>query len=433
MRLDFNIKKKDCVQSVTTAFLPRKVLIPLMQENGVLCAPLVKAGDKVQEGQVIAESDAKSDSAKIHSSIPGVVLGIKKCSEFDGRSGDAIEIKLAGQFSHIGKLSHKFDWLSWGSSSIINRISALGVVNTFSMREATSLSSDIKKALESPEPRIFVRLFDEDPSCQTDSALSQSQFEKILTGIEILKETMKPKEIVFVHSKKDSAIQVKLLPLKEDKQNLFLPIDTSQYPCGKKASIVAKFSKLFKPEESEREIIEGSLFIDATSLVVFSDSLIYNVPVERVYVYVYGDCLRSSAVLKVCVGESFLNLAKQLGLESDKIKKVIVNGLVRGFSVPSLDTPVSKSVKSVAFLSQGDIADYSSAFCLGCGRCRDACPAKIYPDIIYARVVKSVKTPQDFVRSSLLCIECGVCNSVCPTRLPLCEIVKILKDKQDVQ
>lgn len=432
MRLDFSIKKKNAIQSITTAFLPRKVLIPLKQENGVLCAPLVKAGDRVQEGQVIAEAYSASDSAKIHSSIPGIVLGVKKCSEYDGRYGDAIEIKLSGQFSHIGKNARSFDWLSWGASSILNRISVLGVVNNFSLRESTSLCADIKKAKDFSDSRIFVRLFDEDPSCQTDLALAKSQFEKILTGVEILKEVMKPKEIVYAYAKNDTQIQVKLMALKEDESNVFIPIDTRLYPCGKKATLAEKLKKQCKLPEDERTIVERSLFVDATTLAIFADALVYNVPVERVYVNVYGDCLKSSAILKVCVGESFLNLAKQLGLDSKKIGKIVVNGVMRGFSVPSLETPVSKSVKSVAFISKTDLADYSSAFCLGCGSCRSSCPAKIYPDIIYASVVKSVKMPQDFIRSSLLCIECGVCNAVCPTKLPLGEIVKILKDKQNV-
>ncbi len=432
MRLDYTVKKKDIVQFVTTAFLPRTVLIPLNQESGASCSPLVKPGDTVQEGQVIAEDATRVDSSKIHSSIPGVVQGIAKSALYDGRSGDAIEIKLSGRFTHTGKSAKVYDWRSWGGPSILNRINALGVVNTFSMRKARSLSADIKAAMNFSSPKIFVRLYDEDPSCQTDSTLSKRCLEKILLGVEILKEIMNPGEVVFVHDKNNSQIEMKIAGLNEDKSSLFLPMDTRNYPSGKESSIAARFKKFFKRPESEKSLIESSLFVDANTLSIFSDALIYNMPVERVYVYVSGDCLKSSAVLKVCVGESFANLAKQLGLEQKKIGKIVVNGLLRGFSVPSLDTPVSKSVKSVAFISKGDVADYSSAFCIGCGSCRSACPAKIYPDIIYNHVVKSIKTPQDFIRSSLLCIECGVCDSVCPTKLPLSEIVKILKDKQNV-
>lgn len=432
MRLDFSIKKKDIIQSVATAFLPRKVLIPLEQEKGVLCAPLVKAGDVVQEGQVVAEDSTVSHGAKIHASIPGVVQGVRNCSASDGRSKPAIEIKLRGSFSHIGKSERSFDWKSWGAASILNRVGALGVMNTFSMREPRSLEADIAAVKDVSEARIFIRLFDEDPSCQTDSTLAKVHFEKVLSGAEILKEILQPKKIVFACAKNDSQIQTLLLPLRSDEKNLVLFVDTKNYPCGKKASLAPLYKKLFKSSESERQIIENSLFVDAASLVVLSDALVYNTPVERVYVHVFGDCLKSSAVLKVSVGESLENVAKQLGLEQKKIGKIIVNGALRGYSVPSLETPVSKDVKSVAFISKNDVADYSSAVCVGCGSCRAACPAKIYPDIIFSHVVKAIKTPQDFIRSSVLCIECGVCDAVCPTKLPLCESVKILKDKQNV-
>ena len=431
MKVDFALKKKDVIQSVATAFLPKNVLIPLEQESGVACAPLVRAGDRIQEGQVIAEDSAGSDSAKIHSSIPGVSLGVKKCALSDGRFGNAIEIKLSGSFSHTGKIKRAFDWQAWGGQSLLNRTSALGVVNTFMSNEARSLSTDIKSIKDSSDARIFVRLFDEDPSCQTDATLAKTQFDKILLGVDILKEIIGPKEIVFAYEKNDSKMQAAFLPLKQNEINSFLPVDTKDYPSGKKASLAARYKKVFKTEESERNLINNSLFIDAETLVIFSDSVVYNVPVERVYVCVSGDCLKSSAVLKVCVGESFRRLALQLGLEPKKIGKIVVNGLTQGRAVPSLDTPVSKSVKSVAFISKTDLGDYSSAFCLACGRCRSVCPAKIYPDMIFSHVVKSIKMPQDFVRSSLLCLECGACNSICPSKIPLRELVKILKDKQN--
>ena len=433
MRLDIAIKKKDAIQSVATAFLPKTVFIPLEQEKGVLCAPLVKAGDRVQEGQAIAEDTAGTDSAKIHASIPGIVKGVKNCSASDGRSKPAIEIQLSGSFSHIGKSERSFDWKSWGGASILNRISALGVVNTFSTREPRSLSADIKAVKDFSEARIFVRLFDEDPACQTDAALAKTQLEKILLGVEILKEIMQPKEIVFAFAKNDMAIQAALLPLHSDQKNSFLAVDIREYPAAKKETLCARYQKAFKCGESERTIVDNSLFVDAETLAIFSDAVVFNTPVERVYVHAYGDCLKASAVIKVFVGDTFESLAKQLGLETKKIGKIVVNGFLRGISVPSLETPISKDVKSVAFVSKKDAADYSSSICIGCANCRNSCPAKIYPDIIYAHVVNSVKTPQDFTRSSLLCIECGVCNSVCPTKLPLCEIVKILKDRQNVQ
>jgi len=432
---DYVVKKKDLIQSVTTAFLPRKVLIPLKQESEVLCAPIVKKGDLVQEGQVIAEDNAGSESAKIHSSIPGRVLGIKNCAEPDGRNGCAIEIQLNGQFSHTGKNLRSFDWLSWGASSITNRISALGIVNTFSMRNGHSLSADIKTSVDTQGTIVFVRLFDEDPSCQTDFVLTNSHFEKIQKGIEIIKKILAPEEIVFAISK-DANVQGKVAAFKSENEDsdikiTVIPFDTRTYPIGTKENISARYKKITKALVNEREIARKSLFVDANTLAILSDALIYNVPVERVFVHVSGDCLKSSAILKACVGASFGSLAEQLGLEAKRIGKIIVNGYLNGFSVPSLDTPITKWVKSVAFITKTDFADYSSGFCMGCGKCSGSCPAKIYPNVLYGYLIKSIKVPQDFIKASLLCSECGVCNSVCPTKLPLAEIVKILKDRQN--
>ena len=401
-----------------------------------MCAPLVKEGDKVQEGQVIAEDSAGSEAAKIHSSIPGIVLGIKNCAEPDGRNGSAVEIMLKGQFAHIGKNVHSYDWQSWSGPSIVNRISALGIVNTYLMRSARSLSADIKSAQGAEGGRVFARLFDEDPSCQTDLVLANSNFEKIQKGIEIIKKALNPSEIVFAIVKNDANLLGKISAFKSELEDgetkiTTITFDTRTYPIGTKETVALRYKKVVKSHENEREIARNSLFVDATTLAVLADALIYNIPVERVFVHVSGDCLKSSAILKACVGSSLQSLAEQLGLETKKIGKIIVNGRLNGFSVPSLDTPITKWVKSVLFLTKTDLADYSSGFCTGCGKCSSACPAKIYPNVLYGYLIKSVKIPQDFIRASLLCIECGVCNSACPTKLPLAEVVKILKDKQN--
>ncbi len=430
------LNKKDIVHSVTTAFLPRSVLIPLCQENKVFCNPVVKEGDSVEEGQVVAEDSAgTTDSAKIHSPIPGYVTGVKKCAYPNGKYGEAVEIRLAGKFSHIGKNQHSFDWKSWGSSSLLNRISALGVINTFSMREGHSLCAEIKELKDFSSARVFVRLYDEDLSCQTDFVLARSQFEKILKGVDIISEIIQPREIVFAYAKNDRDMQMKLSALSHDEtlaaNRALLPVSVKKYPFATKSDIVLRYRKFFKISESEKSVIDNSLFIDAETLSILADTLVFNVPVERVNVYVSGDCLKSSAVLKVCVGTSFRSIAQQLGIEPRRIGKIVVNGFINGFSVSSMDTPVTKYIKSIAFISRGDIADYATALCLGCGKCRASCPAHIYPDIIYGHLINSIKVPQSFIRSSLLCIECGVCNTVCPTKLPLSQVIKLLKEKQN--
>ena len=435
---------KFLVKSVTTAFLPARVFVPLCQENGVSCESVVVDGARVEEGQVIAEPQSSSDSfygARIHSPIPGRVLGMKSCTFPNGKCGVALEIALAGEFSHIGKKPQEIDWKTFGKNSLLNRIGAHGVINTFSMREPTSLAEDIHAIMETSRPRdrqalsgakIFVRLYDEDFSCQTDRVLANSQFDKIISAVQILCEIISPKEVVFAYAKNGGALIERLFGLKDedDERFRFVAMNHRKFPCGTKHDIVERYKKNMRLSDSEREICEESLFVDCETLSALYDAVVYNIPVTRVNVSVSGDCLKSSAVLKVCVGTSFKSIAEELGLAKENIGKIIVNGNKNGFAVSSLETPVTKYVKSVEFVSHHDTADFSVAYCTGCGKCRASCPAQICPDMILSHI-SGVEVSAEFVRAAALCVECGLCNCVCPVKLPLFQSVKILKERQN--
>jgi len=56
---------------------PQKVLIPLKQHVGVPAMPIVKEGDVVKKGQLIAQVPADQLGANIHSSIAGHVSSIQ--------------------------------------------------------------------------------------------------------------------------------------------------------------------------------------------------------------------------------------------------------------------------------------------------------------------------------------------------------------------
>ena len=98
-------------------------------------------------------------------------------------------------------------------------------------------------------------------------------------------------------------------------------------------------------------------------------------------------------------------------------------------SPKSLDIPITKYVKSVEFLSKKNKNDEQIYSCINCGNCRFACPVKLSPDILYNHTVNFKLLKENFSASSLACIECGLCNTVCPARLPLCQTIKVLKNK----
>ncbi len=84
---------KDCRIEVLP--LPSKVFISMAQHLGAPAVPVVKAGDKVKAGQVIAEP-AGFISAYVHSSVSGTVKSVGPRKDIAGNNMVHVEIDVEG-------------------------------------------------------------------------------------------------------------------------------------------------------------------------------------------------------------------------------------------------------------------------------------------------------------------------------------------------
>lgn len=433
---DFSKKDKYPVTKITTGFLSRSLTIPLCQENDFECSPIVREGESIKEGQVIAEVSrevygSKSFGvAKIHSPIPGKILKIKNCNYPNGKQGKAVEIELNGSFTFIGKKQAVFDWASYSPAMLLRTISESGVVNTFSNTYCSSLELEINRIRDVENKKLVVRLFDEDPSCETDSILTKSEFEKIITGILITAKASDVDEIIIAYSsisKLNTTFSLQEHDLFGTYPVTFLEFNSSNYPAGGKREIIANYKKVKKLSASTSRIQNSCIFTDANTMDHVYDAVVLNIPVETVNVFVNGDCLQSKALLKVSIGTSFDAIAKMCGGFIKELGKIVVNGQIRGIANNSLETPVTKYVKSISFMSEKDNFDRGVGICLRCGRCRSVCKSKLCPDVIYAKVIEGATVDNIYAESVSLCTECGVCSAYCPSKLPLTQVIKLLK------
>lgn len=64
-------------------FAPRRVNLPLKQHAGAPAVPVVKSGDRVREGDLLAAPAPGKLGARVHASIDGVVTAIKESIQID--------------------------------------------------------------------------------------------------------------------------------------------------------------------------------------------------------------------------------------------------------------------------------------------------------------------------------------------------------------
>lgn len=419
------LKKEECAAAVN-GFLPRTLVVPLKQEAGCRCACLVREGDSVREGQLIAappDGAGGQFRAGIHAPAPGTVSSVGLCVCPDGRRERAVTISLAGTFSFLGRRRKEIDWSCDTSAALTRRIAASGVLNTFRTPKPVSLAEQISAAGKNRTRILAVRLFDEDPSRITDSVLTALYRDEIMEGAEIAARALDADGVVFLTERDFQA------PEAQDGRSVpvrFVPADTHLYPCGFRKEICAAVRKSVR-DGPFPNIGAGDVFTDASTMLEVCRTVKYGMPVVDRFVHVSGGCVPASGLLNVRIGTTLHSLARQCGGFIRRPAAVIVNGLVTGFSAGSLEAPVTKYVKSVQFLPAARSPDQRPSDCVLCGNCRRVCPRGLSPDILCRHISGGRPAPAEYVESAALCSHCGLCNAVCPSRIPVSQIIEEFK------
>lgn len=406
------------------AFLPKTVTIPLVQEKNIICKPVIKPGEIVTEGQIIASSEV----SYIHSPVPGKVQGFVPVHCPNGKIEQAIVINTKGSFSYLGKKQQVENWNSMSPAALEKKISDKGIVNTFSCTKTVPVLQQISQILKSKNKTIVARLFDEDSLRISDSLMTKFYFDKIREGARILAKIIDADGILFVMNAKD----IKLKELENDtKQRIyFMGVNAKKYMTGFKHGIIAQFNKTMK-KQCPFSVTKKDFYIDSYTLYDIYNTTVNNIPVLSRPVHFTGNCIPVSCFLNVRTGFMLKDIISQLGGFVKTVSAIIINGKLCGNSVNDLDIPITKYVKSVEFISKANTTDSQVYTCIKCGYCRYKCPVNIAPDILYDYVSKKTEIPESFLKTATLCINCGLCNTVCQARLPLCQVITMLKNKME--
>lgn len=428
--LDIDIPRgnvtSDEYKGAVASFLSNTLTVPLIQDaTGAHYKPLVDIGSTLKEGDPIALSTG-SDSSCLFSPVPGVVKGFCDVDLPIGIKSPAITIELSGQFSYLGKKLARKDSSSYSLQSLKDSIEHFGVLNTFKALTPHLLSADIDK-FETCNT-VVVRLFGEDNSVITDTLIANYYFQNVISGSVFLAKALSAKNIIFAcdkttHNGVKSSYKYFSKELAQYKSTYptalsldLAPIDTKYYPSGNRSALTHQLKKL-----SFLKGDETAIFIDSGVALTLYETLSFDMGVTATYIVVSGDAIRHTTFMKVRLGTTFRDIVRMTGGFIEPCAAVIVNGFITGGAVITLDTPVTKSMKSLYFASGAVLCDQTASDCIHCGKCRAVCPKRLAVDKVFDAITD--RRDGVFAKSAIFCDDCGLCNLVCPARRPLCQVI----------
>lgn len=399
----------------------RDLVYPLSQHIGAPAAPVVKKGDHVLAGQVIAEAGGFV-SAPIYASVSGTVKSIEPRLTPGGAKVNSIVLENDGEYQETEYETLKpFEQLS--TDEIISAIQKAGVVGM----GGAGFPTHVKL---SPKDRnqidyVIANCAECEPYLTSDYRRMLEEPEKLIEGMRIILSLF-PNAIGVLaveDNKVDCALKLEKL-LKGEKRNISVKTLKTKYPQGSERHLIYAVTGR-QINSSQLPADAGCIVDNVDTICSIRQAVVEGKPLTSRIVTVTGDAIKEPCNFEVLLGTSHLDLIEAAGGLVGEPQKIISGGPMMGNPLFELDVPVVKTSSAILCMSEDEAALEPQA-CINCGRCAEVCPGQIIP----ARLARFAAqgNQEEFLKwNGMECCECGCCSYICPAKRHLTQSIKTMR------
>ena len=310
----------------------RKVAIPTSQHIGCNCDIIVKIGDEVKIGQVIADSDAKI-SAPVHASISGTVREITDFMPITGEMCKAVVIESDGKNAIADSVKPPFtgDLSKISRDDLIKAMRDSGAVGLGGAGFPTHAKFAFDKSKCSVET-LLINGAECEPYISSDYREMVENGEDIIGGIKVLLDVIGiPKAVIGIESNKPDAIK-HLKQIANDDRIEVRTLKTA-YPLGaEKMLIHAITGKVIN--EDEYPIDKNVIVLNVSTIGTVYRYLKTGMPLITRRLTIDGDCIDKPLNLIVPIGTLISDIFEH-SCDKDNVnpKSVLAGGPMMGLSL----------------------------------------------------------------------------------------------------
>ena len=402
---------------------PSVVKISLAQHSGAPLRATVKAGDHVNIGQPIAESDA-SIWCPVHASVSGTVKAVERIADA-GRAAPVEAVVIENDFLDTLDPSltppPSVDELT--GEQIVEIVRAAGIVG---MGGAVFPSYAKIKNSTGKAKTLLVNAAECEPYITADHRLMLERPEEFLGGIDLLMRAMGVDNTIIAieDNKKDAAALLR--EHMGERKNVEVRLLKTKYPQGEKSQIIYALTRR-EPTHGVRLADIGFVIFNAgTCAAIYRACTRGEALTERI-VTVSGDCIGTPKNVLARIGTPIKEVIEFCGGLRETPKKVINGGPMMGAAQWNMEGVITKATSALLFLS--DREEHRNALpptCIRCGRCVAHCPMHLMPNYL-AKLAQAKKYAECEDYHIGDCMECGTCSYVCPGHMEIIQYIRVAK------
>lgn len=406
--------------------LPKSVFIPVAQHIGAPAQALVKKGDQVKVGQLIAKSGGFV-SANIHSSVSGTVKKVDLAMDSSGYPKQGIYIDVVGDEweEGIDTSAALLENFEADSRKIIDKINEAGVVGLGGATFPTHVKLMPPQGMTAE--MLLINGVECEPYLTSDHRVMLEKSSELLVGIKILMCALKvDKAYIGIENNKPDAIE-HLKKLTSADQNIQVVPLKVKYPQGGEKQLIKAVTGREVPSGALPIAVGAVVSNVGTALAVY-EAVQKNKPLVERVVTVTGKSVAKPSNFLVRIGTPIQELIDAAGGLPEDTGKIISGGPMMGKAIATTDVPVTKGTSGILILSENEAKREPMKNCIRCTRCVTVCPMGLEPYFLMTVSDKQIWEKAE-ANHIMDCIECGSCSYTCPADRPLLDYIRLGKGK----
>ena len=398
---------------------PPYIILPLSMHIGKPATPVVKPGDHVCVGQLVAEASGYI-SSPIYSGISGTV---KKCEDVLSSSGGyipAIMIESDGLMTPYEGITppdvHDKD-------SFIAAIRDSGVVGLGGAGFPTHVKFNVDDPSKISE--LIINGAECEPYITCDTRTMIERMYSIERAVAMCVRYLGIKKVIIaIERNKPEAIEKMKIICKRMPEVSVKTLASSYPQGGEKVLIYNTTGKIVPPGKLPIDV--GCIVCNCTTMATIADYVETGMPLVEKYITVDGGAVKKPGNYVFPIGTTFEYIFNTIGGFSKQPEKVLYGGPMMGIAVPNLSVPVLKNTNAILALDEKQSRMPTATSCIRCGNCVNCCPIGLRStDIGTAYRGRDGEALKKL--NVLVCMECGCCAYVCPAKRPLVQTNRLAK------